>query len=91
MTKADLISHVVEKTDLTRHITTVIVDTFFDSLKESLIRGEGIEIRGFGSFSVRSDGARKGRNPKNGKSVDVPSKSFPFFKVRKELKERVNY
>jgi integration host factor subunit beta len=91
MTKADLISHVVERTNLTRHITTVIGDTFFDSMKESLIRCEGVEIRGFGSFSVRSYGERTGRNPKSGESIDVPPKKLPFFKVGKELKERVNH
>ena len=90
MTKADLISHVVERTNLTRHITTVIVDTFFDSLKESLIRGGGVEIRGFGRFSVRSYREYKGRNPKTGRTVEVPSKRLPFFKVGKELKEGVN-
>jgi integration host factor subunit beta len=90
MTKADLISQVAERANLTKHITTVIVDTLFDSMKQSLVRGERIEIRGFGSFSVRSYGARRGRNPKSGKSIDVSPKKLPFFNMGKELKERVN-
>ena len=65
----------------------VIVDTIFDSMRESLEKGEGIEIRGFGSFVVRHYGAYKGRNPKTGETVDVPPKKLPYFKVGKELKD----
>ena len=66
------------------------MDGIFDSMRESLEKGEGIEIRGFGSFVVRNYGAYKGRNPKTGKTVDVPPKKLPYFKVGKELKEKVN-
>ncbi len=68
----------------------VIVDSVFDSMRESLKKEEGIEIRGFGSFSVRHYTAYKGRNPKTGKIVDVRPKKLPHFKVGKELKEMVN-
>ncbi len=68
----------------------VVVDTLFDSMRETLEKGERIEIRGFGSFVVKQYGAYKGRNPKTGKIVDVQSKRLPFFKVGKELKEKVN-
>ncbi len=68
----------------------VIIDTIFSEMTESLQKGERIEIRGFGSFAVRQYGAYKGRNPKTGKIVDVPSKKLPHFKVGKELKDLVN-
>ncbi len=68
----------------------VIVETIFDEMRESLQKGERIEIRGFGSFVLRQYGAYKGRNPKTGEIVDVPPKKLPYFKVGKELKEKVN-
>jgi len=68
----------------------IIVDKIFDSIKDGLVSGDKIEIRGFGSFKVKEHGARKGRNPKTGEAIDIPAKKTPFFKVGKELKERVN-
>ena len=59
-------------------------------MTEALQRGEGIEIRGFGSFTVRPYKPYSGRNPRTGEPVDVPAKRLPFFKVGKELKEIVN-
>ncbi len=67
-----------------------IVDNIFDAMKESLEKGERIEIRGFGSFAMRQYGGYKGRNPKTGEIVDVPPKKLPYFKVGKELKDLVN-
>jgi integration host factor subunit beta len=67
-----------------------LVDTIFDCLEQALRRGERIEIRGFGSFEIRSYKAYQGRNPKTGVPVSVREKRLPFFKVGKELKERVN-
>ena len=90
MTKSELISQLAERANLTQKLAKVIVDTIFDDMKESLIRGERIEIRGFGSFALRNYGAYKGRNPKNGELVDVPRKKLPFFKVGKALKQKVN-
>ena len=90
MTKSELVSQLAERADLPQTVARVIVDTIFDGMKESLIRGERIEIRGFGSFSVRSYEGRKGRNPKNGELVDVPPKKLPFFKVGKALKQKIN-
>ena len=89
MNKAQLIEKVSERVKIPSTAARVIVDTIFDSMRESLEKGEGIEIRGFGSFTVRQYGAYKGRNPKTGEFVDVPPKKLPFFKVGKELKERV--
>jgi len=90
MNKAELTLRIAEKTNLTQKVAKVIVDTIFDGMRDSLIRGERIEIRGLGSFVIRDYGGYKGRNPKTGEIVDVPPKKLPFFKVGKELKERVN-
>ncbi len=90
MNKADLITVVAEKNGIPLKEAKVIVDIIFDSMRESLEEGKRIEIRGFGSFKVRKYGAYKGRNPKTGKIVAVPPKRLPYFKVGKELKEKVN-
>ena len=90
MNKANLIDKVSDRVNIPSNAAKVIVDTVFDSMKESLEKGEGIEIRGFGSFTVRKYGAYKGRNPKTGDLVDVPPKRLPHFKVGKELREKVN-
>jgi len=90
MNKAKLVQKVSERMDIPCSAARVIVSSVFDSMRESLERGEGIEIRGFGSFVVRHYGSYKGRNPKTGKSVDVAPKKLPHFKVGKELKTMVN-
>ena len=90
MNKAKLIEKVSERVKIRSNTAKVIVDTIFDAMRESLEKGERIEIRGFGSFTVRDYGGYKGRNPKTGKVVDVPPKKLPYFKTGKELKERVN-
>ena len=90
MNKADLIKRVSEKNHIALKAAKVIVESFFDGMAESLKRGKRVEVRGFGSFSVRYYGAYKGRNPKTGMIVDVPPKKLPFFKVGKEMKEFVN-
>jgi len=90
MNKAKLIEKVSERVKIPSTAARVIVDTIFDSMRETLEKGEGIEIRGFGSFVIRQYGAYKGRNPKTGKNVDVPPKRLPHFKVGRELKDMVN-
>lgn len=90
MNKATLIKQVSEKTNIELKAAKLIVKSFFDGIAESLKNNERVEIRGFGSFSVRHYGAYKGRNPKTGEIVDVPPKKLPFFKVGKEMKELVN-
>jgi integration host factor subunit beta len=91
MTKSDLVHKLSEQvTTLTKKECEVIVDTVFGNMKESLQRGEKIEIRGFGSFTVRVRRAKEGRNPKTGEKVSIPEKRIPFFKVGKELRELVN-
>lgn len=91
MTKAQLVQKVSERLDgFTRHQTEVIVSAVFDSVKDTLARGEKIEVRGFGSFRLRQRKSRDGRNPKTGASVHVPAKRVPFFKAGKELRELVD-
>lgn len=90
MNKAELVLKVAARANLTQNVAKVIVDTIFGGMKDSLIKGERIEIRGFGSFVVKNYAAYKGRNPKTGALVDVSGKRLPFFKVGKELREKVN-
>ena len=91
MTKAQLIEAMSQKvTHLTKRQTEMIVNTIFNSIRQSLAGGGKIEIRGFGSFKLRSRRMREGRNPKTGSQVHVPAKRVPFFKAGKELKEIVN-
>lgn len=91
MTKSELIEKVSGKVkNFTKRDVEIIVDTIFENMTGSLAKGEKIEIRGFGSFKVKEHKARKGRNPKTGESIDILTKKTPFFKVGKELKERVN-
>jgi integration host factor subunit beta len=90
LTKADLIEEVLRITELPRKESETIVETIFDSIIESLQKGDKIEIRGFGSFRTRQRRGRVGRNPKTGEKVEVPAKKIPFFKPSKELKDFVN-
>jgi integration host factor subunit beta len=91
MTKSDLVQKLSEKVStLTKKECEVIVDTVFLNMRDALHRGEKIEIRGFGSFTVRLRRAKEGRNPKTGEKVSIPEKRIPFFKVGKELRELVN-
>jgi integration host factor subunit beta len=92
MTKSDLVSRVADRMPhVSKKDTETIVNEVFQSMMEVLKRGERIEIRGFGSFQVKLREPREGRNPKTGEIVSIPAKRSPFFKVGKELKERVNY
>src|SRR5579862_5302197 len=90
MTKSDLIEAVADKLKLPKGKAELIVNCVFDSMEDSLKKGERIEIRGFGSFEIRHYKAYEGRNPRTGDPVGVQPKRLPFFKVGKELKERVN-
>ena len=90
MTKSELIDAVASKTNVTKSRAELVVNCIFDSMTDALKDGDGIEIRGFGSFTVRQYKPYSGRNPRTGSSVHVASKRLPFFKVGKELKEMVN-
>ncbi len=89
MNKIDIVNRLAEKANLNQKIAKIVVDTIIDSIKKAMIKGERVEIRGFGSFSLRDYKSYKGRNPKNGEVVNVPPKRLPYFKVGKELKETI--
>mgnify|MGYP001545398802 CR=1 FL=1 len=91
MTKSELVAHVAGRLPhLTLKDADIIVDTIFESMADALAQGDGIEIRGFGSFKVKNREERQGRNPKTGESVHIPAKKWPHFKIGKELYERIN-
>jgi integration host factor beta subunit len=91
MTKSELVDKVAEaNAALTRKDSEAIVNIIFDSMGDALRTGEKVEIRGFGSFTVRERSAREARNPKSGEVVNIPAKRVPFFKTGKELRERVD-
>lgn len=90
MTKADLVEEVASLSNLSKKSSEVAVNTFFQSIVDSLQRQEKIELRGFGSFKLRHRKAREGRNPKTGEKVHVPAKIVPYFKPGKDLRELVN-
>ena len=90
MTKSQLIDAVVARSGQPRKVVEVAVTTMLDSIVQALAREERVEVRGFGNFTVRRYKAYTGRNPRTGERVDVPEKRMPFFKVGKELRERIN-
>jgi integration host factor subunit beta len=90
MNKSDLVTALAKKENLTEKESQTIIDLVFDGFTETLKKGGRVEIRGFGSFSVRNYGAYRGRNPKTGGLIDVKEKRSAFFKTGKELKEKVD-
>lgn len=91
MTKSELVEKVMETNSLlNRKDAELAVNIVFDSMADALKGGDRVEIRGFGSFTVREREAREARNPKSGEVVRIAAKRTPFFKTGKELKERVN-
>ncbi|GJL62478.1 MAG: integration host factor subunit beta [Nitrospirales bacterium] len=91
MTKAHLIEKLGEHAPTLSHRQAeLVVNTLFDSIRDSLKNGEKTEIRGFGSFRLRIRQTKEGRNPKTGETVEVPEKRMPFFKAGKEIKELLN-
>ena len=91
MNKLDLSQKLKEKCKLTKQEADEIVKIFFSGMTDALTNGDRVEIRGLCSFYVKEYDGYTGRNPKTGKSVDIPPKKLPFFKCGKELKERVDY
>lgn len=90
MNKSELIEIIAEKTRVTKKKAEDVVNLIFDSMTAALVKGERIEIRGLGSFVSREYGSYTGRNPRTNESIQVQPKRLPFFKVGKELKERVD-
>ena len=90
MNKSQLIEALAREMNIPVREATPIANTILDSMVKALAAGDNIEIRGFGSFVVKEYGSYYGRNPKTGEKIKVPPKKLPFFKVGKELRERVN-
>ena len=91
MIRSELIQIIAEENPhLYQRDVERIVNTIFEEIIASMARGDRVELRGFGAFSVKKRDARVGRNPRTGESVDVPEKTVPFFKAGKELRERMN-
>ena len=90
MKKPDLTKRLAGALELTWREAEEAVNIFFDELRDALTRGERIEVRGFGAFTVRDYKAYTGLNPKTGERIEVKPKRLPFFKVGKDLMERLN-
>ena len=91
MTKSELIIRLAEANPHLFHRDAErIVTTVFDEITAALARGDRVELRGFGAFSAKQRGARVGRNPRTGASVQVSAKYIPYFKSGKQLRERLN-
>jgi len=90
MNKSDLVEALSEGEDLTKTKAEEVVNLIFDEMTDTLVAGDRVEIRGLGSFKVKTYDGYKGRNPKTGKQIKVKPKKLPFFKCGKELKERVD-
>jgi integration host factor subunit beta len=91
VTKSELIAELsAANPHLTGRDVELIVATIFNEISVALARGERVELRGFGAFTVKRRDARTGRNPRTGEAVPVDEKAVPFFKAGKELRERVN-
>jgi integration host factor subunit beta len=90
ITKADIAEKVAGSTGVTRRDALMAVETFLESIKGALSKGEKVSIVGFGTFKTKQKNSRKGRNPRSGISIQIPSKRVAFFKPGKELRELVN-
>lgn len=90
MIKSELIQELKDRAGLSRIHAEKVVDLVFDTIGETLSKGHRVEIRGFGTFSVNNYEPYVGRNPKTGAQIEVSSKKLPFFRVSKQLKEKVN-
>ena len=90
MNKSELVKALADQANISLDEATLVVNTFVDSTKDSLLEGGRVEIRGFGSFKVKEYGSYAGRNPRTGEKVAVEPKRLPFFRAGKELKEYLN-
>ncbi|CAA7620880.1 integration host factor subunit beta [Magnetospirillum sp. SS-4] len=91
MTKSELIARLAERNPhLYQRDVERIVTTIFDEIAGALARGDRVELRGFGAFSVKTRLPRQGRNPRTGETVSVEGKAIPFFKTGKQLREKLN-
>jgi integration host factor subunit beta len=91
MNKLELINNLKEECQISKNEAAMIVDLFFNKISDALADGDRVEIRGLCSFFVKEYKSYQGRNPRTGEAVTVASKKLPFFKIGKELKDRVDY
>lgn len=89
LTKADLSRHLMENLEFSKKDADELVNAFLESIVEALRTGDGVELRGFGSFRLRDRKARQGRNPRSGQTIQVPPKRVVYFKLGKELRNRL--
>ena len=90
MTRSDLIEKLAIEKNISNTVAESIVLEIFGSMTDTLIAGNRIEIRGFGSFEIREYDGYTARNPKTGEQIEVKPKKLPFFKTGKDLKERID-
>lgn len=90
MNKSELIERLAERSGISVLQAEEVVNLIYRKMRDTMVNGGRVEIRGFGSFVVKEYGSYEGRNPKTGEKIPVPPKKLPFFKVGKELKERID-
>ena len=90
MNKSELIAKVAEKAEITKKEAETAVAAVIDSITESLVKGDKVQLVGFGTFEVRARGARTGRDPRTNKEIKIPASKAPAFKAGKALKDTVN-
>jgi integration host factor subunit beta len=89
--KSELVQRIAERNPhLYQRDVENVVNAILDEITDTMARGDRVELRGFGAFSVKRRNARVGRNPRTGEQVDVDEKCVPFFKTGKELRQRLN-
>ncbi len=90
MNKAELVSAIAEKTNVTKKVSEEYVNAFIDVVTEALVKDDKVQLVGFGSFEVRKRAARKGRNPQTKEEIKIPASKAPVFKAGKALKDVIN-
>ena len=90
MNKAELITSMAEKSQLTKKDAETALKAFIDSVQEALENGEKVQLVGFGTFETRERAAREGRNPRTKETINIPASTVPVFKAGKEMRDRVN-
>ena len=90
MNKAELVSKMAEKSELTKKEAEMALNALMESIQEALVSGDKVQLVGFGTFETRERAAREGRNPRTKETINIPASTVPVFKAGKEFKERVN-
>lgn len=90
MNKAELISSMAEKSELSKKDAEKALNAFLESVEDALVKGDKVQLVGFGSFEVRRRAERKGKNPQTKEEITIPATNAPIFKVGKALKDAVN-